>query len=151
MPTLANVVVHGQVTGRSSYRYQFTPKHHGADPNAAQWLPSLSLEEEFAVFNGADEHELSDGEGNLYGVRRDDEGELLYVGTWNQQVAEFPVSRAEEAWHGYPLYPLVEMGPENRRGQKGRPEAAVFTQMVRAGVISRSQRRRLMKGDHAGS
>jgi hypothetical protein len=105
MPTLSTVVVHGTLTARSRYQYQFTPKHHGADPNAAQWLPALSLDDEFSVFDGADEHELSDEDGNLYGVRTDGEGGLRYIGTWNQQVAEFPVARAGEAWHGYPLYP----------------------------------------------
>src|SRR5438105_1295963 len=113
MPTLTAVVVHDAVTRRSGYRYQSTPKHHGGDRDAAQWLPSLSLEEEFAVFNGADEHELSDHDGNLYGVRPDGEGGLRYLGTQHQQVAEFPVARAGEAWHGYPLYPLKELGPRN--------------------------------------
>jgi hypothetical protein len=149
MPTLATVVVHGTLTGRSNYRYQFTPKHHGADGTAAQWLPNLSLDEEFAVFDEADEHEISDEEGRLYGVQRDTEGELRYLGTWNQQVAEYPVAREGEAWHGYPLYPLIELGPENRRGQKGRPAKEAFDKMARAGIITRGQRRRLLKGDHA--
>jgi hypothetical protein len=149
MPTLSTVVVHGTLTARSHYQYQFTPKHHGADPNAAQWLPSLSLEEEFSIFDGADEHELSDEDANFYGVLPDGEGGLRHIGSWNQQVAEFPVAREGEAWHGYPLYPLVELGPANRRGQKGRPAPAVFGQMVQTGLITPSQRRRLMKGDHA--
>jgi hypothetical protein len=149
MPTLATVAVHETLTTRSSYQYQFTPKHHGADANAAQWLPSLGLDEEFSVFDGADDHELSDEGGNLYGVLPDENGDLQYVGTWNQQVAEFPASGAGEAWHGYPLYPLVELGPENRRGEKGRPPKAIFDKMTRAGIITRRQRRRLLKGDHA--
>jgi hypothetical protein len=36
MPTLSTVVVHGTLTARSHYQYHFTPKHHGAEPNAAQ-------------------------------------------------------------------------------------------------------------------
>jgi hypothetical protein len=149
MPTLATIVVHGTRTARGNYQYQFTPKHHGGDKNAAQWLPGLSLEEEFSVFDAADRHELSDENGNLYGVLRNEEGSLRLIGTWNQQVAEFPAARANEAWHGYPLYPLIELGPENRRGQKGRPEKDVFDRMTRAGVITRVQRGRLLKGDHA--
>ena len=149
MPTLTTVVVHGTLTARSNYQYQFTPKHHGADTNAAQWLPGLSLEEEFSVFDEADVHELSDEDGNLYGVLRDEKGSLRYIGTWNQQVAEFPVARASEVWHGYPLYPLVELGPENRRGEKGRPGKNLFDMMARTGMITRRQRRRLLKGDHA--
>jgi hypothetical protein len=149
MATLTTVVEHHTLTGRSSYRYQFTPKHHGADSDAAQWLPSMGLDEEFAVFNEADLHELSDEDGNLYGVQREDDGEVRYIGTWNQQIAEYPVGREGEAWHGYPLYPLVEKGPENRRGQKGRPAKVVFDKMAHAGMITRSERRRLLKGDHA--
>jgi len=149
MATLTTVEEHHTLTGRSSYRYQFTPKHHGADSDAAQWLPSMTLDEEFVVFDEADEHELNDDDGNLYGVQRDDDGEVRYIGTWNQQIAEYPVAREAEPWHGYPLYPLIELGPENRRGQKGRPAKEVFDKMADAGVITRRQRRRLLKGDHA--
>jgi hypothetical protein len=149
MATLTTVVEHHTLTGRSSYRYQFTPKHHGADSDAARWLPSMTLDEEFVVFDEADEHELNGDDGNLYGVQRDDDGEVRYIGTWNQQIAEYPVAREAEPWHGYPLYPLIELGPENRRGQKGRPGKEVFDKMADAGVITRRQRRRLLKGDHA--
>jgi hypothetical protein len=149
MPTLTTVVVHGTLTGRNQYRYQFTPKHHGGDANAAQWLPSLSLEEEFSVFDGADEYDLSDDDGRLYGMLTDGDEGFRTIGTWNQQVAEFPHAREGEAWHGYPLYPLIELGPENRRGQKGRPAKEVFDKMARAGLITRSQRRRLLKGEYA--
>lgn len=38
-PTLAEIVEHPVRTAARSYRYQFTPKHHGADRDAAQWLP----------------------------------------------------------------------------------------------------------------
>src|SRR5436189_3970358 len=93
MPTLTSVVVHPQVTGRSQYQYQFTPKHHGADVTAAQWLPSLSFEEEFAVFDTADQHDLSDSDGRLYGVGMHEQEELPFIGTWNQQIAEFPCPR----------------------------------------------------------
>jgi hypothetical protein len=149
MPTLTEVVVHNRRTGRSEHQYQFTPKHHGADNTAAQWLPELSLDEEFAIFDTADEHDLSDDDGRLYGVQRDEEDSLRYIGIWHEQVAEFPLAREGEAWHGYPLYPLVDEGPDNRRGQKLRPATIVFRKMVDAGLITRSQRRRLMKGDHA--
>jgi hypothetical protein len=148
MPTLATVEVHGAVTQRNAYRYQFTPKHHGADANAAQWRPSLSLREEFAVFDVADWHELSDDAGRLYGVQPDGEDGLVYLGTWNQQVAEFPLARAGEAWHGYPLYPVNDLAPPNRQGEQYRPAKEVFDKMVRAGIITKRHRKRLMKGDH---
>ena len=80
MPTLAAFVVHNQVTGRNHYRYLFTPKHHGADESAAQWLPSMSLEEEFAIFNGADQNELFDADGRLYGVQPEGGDGLRHIG-----------------------------------------------------------------------
>jgi hypothetical protein len=143
MPTLYEIREHSTVTRGRGLRYLFTPKHHGAVLDAAQWLPSLSFEEEFAVFDDADVHELRDDDGNLYGVRREAEGSLSYIGTRKEQVAEFPVARDGEAWHGYPVYPLTEMG------QRHRPDRSVFNRMVEAGLINRSQRRRLLKGNHA--
>jgi hypothetical protein len=109
----------------------------------------LGLDEEFAIFDTADYHELSDDAGNLYGLEQEAPDRLRRIGAWEEQVAEFPVAREGEAWHGYPVYPLVDQGPENRRGQKGRPDGAVFAKMVRAGIISPSQRKRLMKAHHA--
>lgn len=149
MPTLAVVVVHTQVTARSGYSYQFTPKHHGANAGAAQWLPGMSLDEEFTVFDTADAFELADDDGNLYGVQREGDESLRFLGTWYQQVAEFPFSRVGETWHGYPVYPLQDRGPSNRRGEALRPPRTVFTKMMAAGLISDVQRRRLMKGDYA--
>src|SRR2546423_1445084 len=104
MPLLGNIVVHESVTEKHGYQYQFTPKHHGAVAKAAQWLPSLSLDDEFAVFNLADEHELSAGNGWLYGVRSDGNDRLEDLGTWEQQIAEFPQPDSEVPWHGYPVW-----------------------------------------------
>jgi hypothetical protein len=148
MPTLTTVVVHAEVTGRSQYRYQFTPKHHGADAGAAQWLPRLTLEEEFEVFNMADVAEVADDRGRLYGVWPDGADGLHYLGKWNEQVAEFPFAREGEAWHGYPQYPLGDGAPENRQGEKHRPAKQVFVRMVAAGLITQRHRQRLQKGDH---
>jgi hypothetical protein len=149
MPTLSQVVVHETLTRRSQYAYQFTPKHHGADGDAAQWRPELTLEEEFAVFDLADEHELSDHDGQLYGLQQGGDDALRHLGIWDEQIAEFPSAREGEAWHGYPVYPLVELGPRNRRGQKCRPQKMVFDKMILAGLITRNQRQRLLKGKHA--
>jgi hypothetical protein len=149
MPTLAEIVIHGQPTRRSGYRYQFTPKHHGGDPGAAQWLPALTLEEEFVVFDGADEHELSDEDGRLYGVLRDAEGRLRDLGTWQQQVAEFPRANEGVPWHGYPIWAVNAEAPANRSGEKVRPAKDVFGKMERAGLITARERKRLYKGDHA--
>jgi len=148
MPTLPNDQLHPTPTQRSGYQYLFTTKHHGADLQAAQWLPELLLEEEFAVFDRADQLEIADGDGWLYGVQPEGSG-LRELGTWSQQLAAFPHARLGEAWHGYPLMPLNERAPQNRRGEKMRPSKAVFLKMELAGVITTAQRKRLMKGDHA--
>jgi hypothetical protein len=148
MPTLPEIVDWDVVTARSQFRYQFTLKHHGADSSAAQWLPSMSQAEEFAIFDAADGLEISDDNGNLYGLQPDVDGDLRHIGTWNEQLAEFPAAREGEPWHGYPVYPL-QNGPAHRRGQKCRPDKMVFDKMVTARLITPRQRKRLMKGDFA--
>ncbi|OYV87281.1 MAG: hypothetical protein B7Z73_10345 [Planctomycetia bacterium 21-64-5] len=141
------LVDHPTVTVRSNFRYQFTPKHHGQDPDAAQWLPGLTLDEEFEVFNTADEHVLTDDRRWLYGIRRS--GDTLQdLGTWSQQVAAFPAARSGELWHGYPIWAVNGLAPGNRRGEKMRPEKEVFLRMERAGLLTARQRKRLFKGDH---
>lgn len=142
--------IHPAPTRRSGFRYLFYDKHHGrGDPDASQWLPSMSRDEEFQVFDVADLHDISDDRGWLYGIRpRDRAGQIPELGTWGQQVAEFPVARLNEPWHGYPLWPLGEAGPENRKGDKSRPVKSVFLRMEAAGLIMARERKRLNKGDH---
>jgi hypothetical protein len=141
--------IHPVPTQRSGYRYFFYEKHHGrGGPDAAQWEPSLSHEEEFGVFDLADLHEVSD-EGRLYGIGRDSEGRIRSLGIWDEQVAEFPAARDGELWHGYPLWPLLEKGPVNRRGQKHRPAKAVFRRMEEERLLTTRERKRLEKGDYA--
>src|SRR3974390_1372479 len=82
--------LHPEVTRRSGYPYLFYVKQHGhGGPDDAQWSEDLTQEEEFAIFDLSDEHELSDEQGNLFGLRIDQDGELLFLGTWGQQVAKF--------------------------------------------------------------
>jgi hypothetical protein len=109
----------------------------------------LSREEEFAVFDTADMNELSDERGWFYGIRpRNESGDIPDLGTWGQQLAEFPFARPNEAWHGYPLWPLVEEGPQNRRGEQSRPAKRVFDRMEAVGLLTHRERKRLYKGDH---
>jgi hypothetical protein len=142
--------IHPVLTQRSRHRYQFRDKHHGRGGNdAAQWLSSMSQEDEFAVFDAADLHEISDERRWLYGVRpRDEQGRIPELGTWGQQVAEFPFARPNETWHGYPLWPLGEAGPDNRKGEKCRPDKVVFQRMEKAAMITPRERKKLYKGDH---
>jgi hypothetical protein len=121
---------------------------HGGSGDAACWLPEISEDSEFRVFDDADAFELADDRGWLYGILRDDEGGLRDLGTWHQQIAEFPFAREGTPWHGYPLWPVNETAPDNRRGEKHRPSREVLDKMVAAGILTQRQKRRLMKGDH---
>jgi len=140
-------IIHPTPTRRSNYIYLFYTKHHGGDPRAAQW--SISRDLEFAVFDSADFHDFSDERGWLYGTGRDADGGLLELGTWGQQVAEFPYARPGENWHGCPLWPLKEHGPENRKAERHRPAGEVFARMEATNVLTPRERKRLYKGDHA--
>jgi hypothetical protein len=141
--------LHPRPTERSGYRYLFTAKHHGGGSTTdARWLPDLCEDDEFAVFNEADVKDLADEDGNLYGALQDGEGGLRFLGTWQQQIAEFPHTEGELPWHGYPLWAVNDLGPANRRRQQYRPAKSVFDRMAATGLIARAMRKRLMKGDH---
>ena len=141
--------IHPSATRRSEYRYLFSSKHHGhGGSDAAQWLPTLSPDAEFSVFDTADFHGVSDEGGSLYGVLIDENRKISSLGTGYQQVAKFPSARLGEPWHGYPLWPLGEETPPNRRGEKHRPSKVVFLKMETAGLLSARDRKRLWKGDH---
>jgi len=138
---------HPQPTRRHGYRYLFTSKHHEGHGDA-QWVASLSEADEFAVFDGADEMELSDENGNLFGALSEGDDSLRTLGIFAEQIAMFPCAAEGSPWHGYPLWALNDGAPANRRNQKHRPAREVFDKMVLAGLINQGMRRRLMKGDH---
>src|SRR4051794_19996466 len=100
--------LHPHRTRRSGQQYFFYDKHHRAGHSEdAQWLPDMTRVEEFAVFDLADFHDLSDDKGDLYGLHLSPEGMVMYLGTRDEQVAEFPVAREGHAWHGYPVWPIM--------------------------------------------
>jgi hypothetical protein len=120
-------------------------------------LTDLTLDEEFAIFDRADgivlqppavdNCQVADANGNLYGYEKLMNGSLREIGTWHQQMAEFPVQVAETVWHGYPIWPIGPPAPQNLQGQKCRPDSQVFDRMMQLGVITPGQRKRLKKGD----
>lgn len=128
-------------------RYCFSIKHHGGQKNAAQWVPDLSHEDEFAIFDDADFHELADDDGNLYGLRRDAELNLLPLGTFDEQITKFWWIDANTPWHGSPLWHLKGLGPGNRKTDPIPKEALEKMQM--AGFIQAEHSRRLRKGKNA--
>ena len=138
---------HPTRTRRSQYRYLFTSRHHGGDKKVAMWLPDISQDTEFSIFDNADLRQIADDRGWLYGVLPEGNRELRSLGTWDEQVAEFqrPTSAADP-WHGYPQWPLDESGPPNRRRQHNCPNKVVFDLMMMAGLITKIQRKRLLTG-----
>jgi hypothetical protein len=140
-------LVHPVRTRNHQYQYLFHPKHHGGDPREGQWLKELSHDEEFTVFDLADEHDLLDEKGHLYGLRLGQDREILELGTLGQQVAKFPHARPDETWHGFPLSPL-SVGkppyPPEREVPKG-----VLRRMVDRRLLNEIQRKRLEKGKPA--
>jgi hypothetical protein len=141
--------IHETHTRRSSYQYLFSEKHHGSGtPDDARWLEALTREEEFSVFDDADWHQIADPCDRLYGVLGDGGDGLRDLGTWQQQIAEFPFANAGIPWHGYPLWPVNKHSPSNRRSERVRPTKEVFILMEQTGLITSRQRKRLYKGDH---
>ena len=141
--------LHDKVTTENGYQYLFTGKHHGAGGDGdATWHPELPEADEFGVFERADVAAMSDEDGRLYGLVRDEAGEVRTLGTWQQQVAEFPSSRAGIPWHGYPIWGVNHDAPSNRRHQRMRPAKSVFQKMCDLGWITPEEKSRLFKGDH---
>jgi hypothetical protein len=141
--------VHPQRTQRSGYEYFFYDKHHQSGYSEdAQWLPDLTHAEEFAVFDLADLHEISNEKGDLYGLHLDAEGAVMVLGTREEQVAEFPVAREGHAWHGYPAWPIMRLDRDKKERKYPAPREAL-AKMQEAGLITESQRKRLARGKHA--
>jgi hypothetical protein len=107
----------------------------------------VSEDDQFAVFARADDLDVVDENGDLYGVQRVGEDGLRYLGTFDQQVGFFPLSSAGSPWHGYPLWPLNEAAASNRRGDKCKPPNTIFDRMVDVGLITVRMRKLLKRGD----
>ncbi len=136
---------HGEKTRRRDLRYCFSLKHHGGSRKDAQWADDLSHEEEFAIFDEADFREISDDAGNLYGLRRDEESNLLDLGTRGEQIAKFWENGLDQPWHGFPLFPLL--GTDVKQNQRNTPAPrSALLKMEQAGLIQAIERKRLQKG-----
>ena len=112
-----------RATQRSGYFYQFYDKHHGrGGPDAAEWLPSLSRQEEFSVFDSADLNELADEQGRMYGIRpRDETGSARPGVLWESRSRSSPMLGQMRHGMGIPSGRWSDQEPENRRGEKSRP------------------------------
>jgi hypothetical protein len=138
---------HTERTRRRTLRYCFSFKHHGGSRDAAQWVADLGHDDEFAIFDEADWHDISDDKGNLYGVRRDAALNLEEIGTFGEQIAKFWEADLNVPWHGFPLWHLKGPGPGGRVTEFVSKD--VLDRMVQAGLISLRQYNRLKKGNSA--
>jgi hypothetical protein len=123
----------------------FTHKHHGGDGDG-QWLETLTEEDEFAVFDWADDREISDEAGNLYGALQMGVDSLHDLGTYREQIAKFWNQPDGLPWHGFPVWSINQEGPGNRR--RNPPPKVIFNKMVEAGLIKRAKANRLKGGHH---
>jgi hypothetical protein len=140
--------LHPERTDRNTYQYFFYVKHHNPhNKDASQWLPELSHDEEFQIFNQADVSEIVGANGDLFGLRRGPEEQILILGTDKQMIAEFPHTDPGRAWHGYPMWP-IRKGKTAGRYRQPTPREAL-KKMKEAGWITENQRKRLEAGKDA--
>ena len=133
---------HPVPTRRRQLRYFFYGKHHRNGPSDdAQWC--LSRDDEFSVFDEADDHDLSNSKGDLFGVLKRGDTTFDVLGTRGEQLAEFPVTPAGQPWHGYPLWPISR---HDEGGRKSRPSSEALERMVETGVLTHKQKSRLLGG-----
>ena len=111
----------------------------------AKWALDLGENEEFGIFDQADDLELSDDRGNLYGIRLGPERQVLVLGTHRQQIAKFTDSGLH--WHGFPLGPLERNLDPPHPPDRALPKDAL-RKMVDAGLLAREERKRMLKGKH---
>ena len=78
-----------EVTNPKGYRYYFHPKHHRAsNATGSRWKPDVSRQEEFTIFEVAVHLDLADEDGDLYNVRKSEDGAILELGVFQEQIAQ---------------------------------------------------------------
>ncbi|MGO9598098.1 MAG: hypothetical protein ACLP7Q_08910 [Isosphaeraceae bacterium] len=136
---------HPVATDKNHYRYFFYGKHHAQhESDEAQWLRQLWGDPEFQIFNQADKFDILGENGDLFGLRRDAQGRVLPLGTRGEEVAEFPRARENDAWHGYPMWPISRKDPEGR--QRLPVPRAALKRMVEIGWLTKGQSKRSQAG-----
>ena len=138
---------HPVATDKNRYRYFFYGKHHAQhESDDAQWLRQLWGDPEFQIFNEADKLDILGENGDLFGLRRDDGGRVMPLGTRREEVAEFPKASDNQAWHGYPTWPISKKDQEGR--QRLPVPRAALRRMVEIRWLTERDRQRLEKGKH---
>jgi hypothetical protein len=113
-----------------------------------RWSPAVSAVEEDAVFWVARSHDISDGEGRVYGVLRSAGGVIHDLGVWHQQFAMFSQNRPDLPWAGHPVWPLHQEVLAGRLPQRALPPIEPLHKMNRVGLLTTRERKRLARGNH---
>ena len=134
--------IYQRFTQLNELSYCFTPKHHGGrDSRNATWLPELSRAEEFMVFDMADNHQLADASGNLYGFGlKNREAFVKFMNSaYGMSISpDFGMRIRSRIGTGIRCGRVGENGPENRTTQKYCPPKSVFERIIQAGIVSGS-------------
>lgn len=137
--------IHPVPTKKSKYRYFFYVKHHAAeDHENSQWA-NVTPEEEFSIFDSADENDIfveTGSDRNYFGILVNlNSLRVQTIGTKGQQVAKFPHSRSNTPWHGFPLFPI-----DNDSSRKNIVPREAIDRMVEVGMITAQKASRLKGG-----
>ena len=135
-------LIHPERTRRRGLSYYFHPKHHHpCQRGQGCWILNAVLE--FQMFDEADRHNLSDKDGNLYNVSKDDDGEYRVIGCCYEQLARFWNAPAGMPWHGFPYWSIDSDDQTGRGDQARRPPLDAMENLVKRGGLSRAKAVRL--------
>jgi hypothetical protein len=108
--------------------------HRGANPRKSCW--EVSPEDEYGIFETADDKNRSDADGDYWGTR-DADGTAL--GTRGERLAKFPHNGVPAVpWHGYPVSPASGRGSES-------PPDEFIDALIEEGAMSRTFGRKLQR------
>src|SRR5436305_1840711 len=88
---------------QKGHLYDFTTKHHGGPGSAgqAQWLPALTFEAEFWIFDYAEFNDFRDKDGYVFGLLKQPLKKCKQIGTEEEEIAIFFPPSAGNNWHGF--------------------------------------------------
>jgi hypothetical protein len=119
----------------SGKMYQSIIKHRDSNPSEAQWLSTISPQDEYALFDTADQSQWLDASGDYWSLRID----RKVLGAEGERISKHPnPSNILVPWHGYPASPA-------RRGGGDKPARTIIEAWLSAQLINRSFAKRLKK------
>lgn len=120
----------------SGKRYLSMYAHRGANPQKSEWHQDVPPDDEYALFETADDQAWMDINGDYWSLR---DGGALPVGTRDERIAKHPkTSNARDPWHGYPASPA-------EKGSADAPAADLLDRWLDEGVIGRPMHRRILR------